>query len=63
MAKNPIEQIADQLFETASKRITQMSVKGSFAVFETSSGAQIHRIPLEAFPKFLGIRLSGSKRQ
>ena len=29
-----------------------MSAKGSFAVFETSSGAQIHRIPLEAFPKF-----------
>jgi len=29
-----------------------MSAKGSFAAFETSSGAQIHRIPLEAFPKF-----------
>ena len=29
-----------------------MSAKGSFAAFETSSGAKIHRIPLEAFPKF-----------
>ncbi len=29
-----------------------MSVKGSPAFFETSGGAQIQRIPLEAFPKF-----------
>lgn len=29
-----------------------MSPKGSFASFETSRGAKIHRIPLEAFPKF-----------
>ena len=29
-----------------------MSAKASYAVFETSSGAQIHRLPLQAFPKF-----------
>lgn len=29
-----------------------MTPKGSFASFETSGGAKIHRIPLEAFPKF-----------
>ena len=29
-----------------------MTPKGSFAFFETSGGATIHRIPLEAFPKF-----------
>lgn len=29
-----------------------MSEKLSFATFETSGGAKIHRIPLEAFPKF-----------
>jgi glyoxylase-like metal-dependent hydrolase (beta-lactamase superfamily II) len=29
-----------------------MSEKTSFASFETSSGAQVHRIPLEAFPNF-----------
>jgi len=29
-----------------------MSPKGSFASFETSGGAKIHRIPMEAFPKF-----------
>lgn len=29
-----------------------MSVEGSFAAFETSSGAKIQRIPLEAFPRF-----------
>src|SRR5512141_2656672 len=29
-----------------------MSSKGSFAAFETSRGAKIHRIPVEAFPKF-----------
>ena len=29
-----------------------MSEKISFATFETSGGAKIHRIPLEAFPKF-----------
>jgi len=29
-----------------------MSEKPSFASFETSSGAKIHRIPLEAFPNF-----------
>jgi glyoxylase-like metal-dependent hydrolase (beta-lactamase superfamily II) len=29
-----------------------MSDQPSFATFETSSGTQIHRIPLEAFPKF-----------
>jgi glyoxylase-like metal-dependent hydrolase (beta-lactamase superfamily II) len=29
-----------------------MSAKGSFVTFETSGGAKIHRIPLEAFPKF-----------
>ena len=29
-----------------------MSAKGSFATFETSGGAKIHRIPLEAFPNF-----------
>ena len=29
-----------------------MSEKATFAVFETSSGAKIHRIPLEAFPNF-----------
>ena len=29
-----------------------MTPKGSFAIFETSGGVRIHRIPLEAFPKF-----------
>lgn len=29
-----------------------MSDKTTFAVFETSSGAKIHRLPLEAFPNF-----------
>ena len=29
-----------------------MSEKATFATFETNSGAKIHRIPLEAFPKF-----------
>ncbi|MGZ9222135.1 MAG: MBL fold metallo-hydrolase [Anaerolineales bacterium] len=29
-----------------------MTGKGTFAKFETSSGAKIHRIPLEAFPNF-----------
>src|SRR5512145_466787 len=29
-----------------------MSEKATFAAFETSSGAKIHRIPLEAFPNF-----------
>jgi glyoxylase-like metal-dependent hydrolase (beta-lactamase superfamily II) len=29
-----------------------MSEKGTFAVFETSAGAKIHRLPLEAFPNF-----------
>jgi glyoxylase-like metal-dependent hydrolase (beta-lactamase superfamily II) len=29
-----------------------MSPQGSFASFETSGGATIHRLPLEAFPKF-----------
>ena len=29
-----------------------MSETAAYAVFETSSGAQIHRIPLQAFPKF-----------
>ncbi len=29
-----------------------MTEKGTFADFETSSGAKIHRIPLEAFPGF-----------
>jgi glyoxylase-like metal-dependent hydrolase (beta-lactamase superfamily II) len=29
-----------------------MSERTSYAVFETSSGVQIHRIPLQAFPKF-----------
>ena len=29
-----------------------MSTSASFASFETSSGARIHRIPLEAFPNF-----------
>jgi glyoxylase-like metal-dependent hydrolase (beta-lactamase superfamily II) len=29
-----------------------MSEKNSFAVFETSSGAKIHRLPLQAFPEF-----------
>ncbi len=29
-----------------------MSAKASYAVFETSSGAQIHRLSLQAFPKF-----------
>lgn len=29
-----------------------MSEKGTFAVFETSGGAKIHRLPLEAFPSF-----------
>ncbi|MFT3895844.1 MAG: MBL fold metallo-hydrolase [Anaerolineales bacterium] len=29
-----------------------MSSKGSFAAFETSSGAKIYRIPAEAFPNF-----------
>lgn len=29
-----------------------MSEKGTFAVFETSPGAKIHRLPLEAFPNF-----------
>jgi glyoxylase-like metal-dependent hydrolase (beta-lactamase superfamily II) len=29
-----------------------MSERAAYAVFETSSGAQIHRIPLQAFPKF-----------
>ena len=29
-----------------------MSEKPTFAVFETSSGAKIHRIPLEVFPNF-----------
>jgi glyoxylase-like metal-dependent hydrolase (beta-lactamase superfamily II) len=29
-----------------------MSERTAYAVFETSSGAQIHRIPLQAFPKF-----------
>jgi len=29
-----------------------MSPKGSFASFETSRGTKLHRIPLEAFPKF-----------
>ena len=29
-----------------------MSEALTFAVFETSSGAKIHRIPLEVFPNF-----------
>ena len=29
-----------------------MSEKAVYAVFETSSGAKIHRLPLQAFPKF-----------
>ena len=29
-----------------------MSEKATYALFESSSGAQIHRIPLQAFPKF-----------
>jgi glyoxylase-like metal-dependent hydrolase (beta-lactamase superfamily II) len=29
-----------------------MSVKATYALFETSRGAKIHRIPLQAFPKF-----------
>lgn len=29
-----------------------MSEKGTFATFETSGGAKIHRLPLEAFPDF-----------
>ena len=29
-----------------------MSEKATFAVFETSGGAKIHRLPLEAFPNF-----------
>jgi glyoxylase-like metal-dependent hydrolase (beta-lactamase superfamily II) len=29
-----------------------MSSQGSFASFETSGGAKVHRIPVEAFPKF-----------
>ena len=29
-----------------------MSEKVSYAVFETSSGAKVHRLPLQAFPKF-----------
>ena len=29
-----------------------MTPKGSFAFFETSGGERIHRIPLEAFPRF-----------
>lgn len=29
-----------------------MSSQGSFTMFETPSGAKIHRIPVEAFPKF-----------
>jgi glyoxylase-like metal-dependent hydrolase (beta-lactamase superfamily II) len=29
-----------------------MSEKATFAVFETSSGAKVHRLPLEAFPNF-----------
>lgn len=31
-----------------------MTGKATFAKFETSSGAQIHRIPLEVFPNFWG---------
>ena len=29
-----------------------MSKKATYAVFETSSGSKIHRLPLQAFPKF-----------
>ena len=29
-----------------------MNVQAGYAVFETSRGTQIHRIPLQAFPKF-----------
>ncbi len=29
-----------------------MSERATYALYETSSGAQIHRIPLQAFPKF-----------
>ena len=29
-----------------------MTDKATFAIFETSSGAKIHRLPLEAFPNF-----------
>ena len=29
-----------------------MSAKAKYAVFETSTGSQIHRVPLQAFPKF-----------
>ena len=40
------------LFEFALEWSTHMSEKATFAVFETSSGAKIHRLPLEAFPNF-----------
>ena len=29
-----------------------MSVKATYATFETSNGAQVHRIPVQAFPRF-----------
>jgi glyoxylase-like metal-dependent hydrolase (beta-lactamase superfamily II) len=41
-----------------------MSETAAYAVFKTSSGAQIHRIPLQAFPKFWAyvyvIRMDGA---